>query len=119
MKKTVFIGLFVILQTFVFLGCNKESSNSSLFAQSSNDAQRIVGTWSTSGGSVFTFNANGTYTSSGEYDLGNGNYMVINSKLITRSGNSDRAGMRDYFLSADGRILVVSYSTYLVWLIKQ
>jgi len=118
MKKTVFFGLFVILQTFIFLGCDKGNSNS-LFAQSTNEAQRIVGTWSTSGGTVFTFNANGTYTSSGTYNFRNGNYMVSNSKLIIRLNDSEAAGMHDYFLSADGRILAFSYGTFLVWLIKQ
>jgi len=140
MKKTVLFGLFVILQTFVFMGCEKENSNSALYAQSANDAQRIVGNWKTEGEEViFTFNANGTFSFSGlkvyEDSITEGNYMIINSKLILRSSGQRRAlEPRDYYLSSDGKILIFVYSyifyttpdknywsnvTDFLWLIKQ
>jgi len=120
MKKTVLLGLFVILQTFVFMSCEQSNSNSTLYAQSSNDAQRIVGTWSTEDGTTtITFNANGTVTTTGNRVVANGDYMVANSKLITHSRGSDYAEIRDYFISANGRILVISRSSDNLWLIKQ
>ena len=120
MKKTVILGLFVILQTFAFLGCDKGNSNSALYAQSTNDAQRFVGTWLTSDGKTkITFNANGTYTSSGDVEIGNGDYMFSNSKLITHSGTNDSADVRDYYFSINGRILVISRGSGYIWLLKQ
>ena len=137
MKKTVFIGLFVILQTFVFLGCEKENSNTSLFAQSTNDTQRIIGTWSIEGGGItFTFSANGSCTASGAHLFNNfeGNYMLNNSRLILRNSGERNASIRDYYISADGRILVFQFNVRTVssngsltgtseniniWLIKQ
>jgi hypothetical protein len=119
MKKTVILGLFVILQTFVFLGCGKGNSNSTLYAQSSNDAQRIVGTWkgvdsdADDVGTV-TFNANGTVTG-----YISGRYFVSNSILFIRTNRSVYS--LSYYLSSDGRLLVlsgnISYSPH--WLEKQ
>ena len=68
----------VIFFVFVF------SSVSLCYAQSNNDAQRIVGTWSIDDFSL-TFNANGTYTSS---QWGSGSYFLSNSKLILNN-NAD------------------------------
>ena len=135
MKKTVLFGLLVILQAFIFLGCDKENSNSTLHAQSANDAQRIVGTWKPEGREViFTFNANGTYTVSGsdllETQRENGNYFVNNQNLIRKnSGATFSQSIIGYYLSADGRNLVFSFSFYnpndyiqysgSIWLIKQ
>ena len=121
MKKTVFLGLFVILQTFTFLSCDRGNSNSVLFAQSNNDSQRIVGTWSTEDRSVIiTFNNNGTFSVSGDVGSANGNYMVSNSKLIIRNtGDRNIDVLTDYYLSLDGKIFVFYYSDYYRWLIKQ
>ena len=142
MKKTVLFGLLAIM--LAFSGCDKGSSNSTLFAQSNNDAQRIVGTWKTEGEEViFTFNANGTFTFSGanvfhlsanNTDRREGNYMVANSKLILRTTGARASNSpRDFYLSTDGKILVFEYSYYKddedrysrshrqgnLWLIKQ
>jgi len=94
------------------------------FAQSGNDAQRIVGTWSGSISSTnysitFTFNSNGTYSVSG-YNTATGNFIINNSKLLLeRNGNVDR--VFDYYFSTDGRQLVIigGDSSYTSWLKKQ
>ena len=124
--------MFVILQTFVFLSCDEENSNSSLFAQSANDAQRIIGTWKPEGvGPMFTFNANGTFSVSGEHgsNARQGNYLISNLKLLLRtSGSAEVGSIGDYYLSADGKFLVFSYifhwpngsrDTRTWWFIKQ
>ena len=95
MKKLVIFSLFI----FVLSGL--------CYAQSANDAQRIIGTWAIDDFSL-TFNANGTYASN---QWGNGNYFVSNSKLILN--NTDDVQMAisalilKYYLSADGKALVL------------
>ena len=80
------------------------------YAQSTNDAQRIVGTWTFLGESFLTFYANGTYISTGE-SLGSGNFIVSNSKIIfneTRSPEKfPNAVIIPYYLSAYGTVLVL------------
>jgi len=127
--KRVFCLIFVLA---FFGSCSVENAS----AQSANDAQRIVGTWKTEGGVfTFTFNANGTYTSAGTGDYNNdrnnkeGNYMVANSKLIIRAtGASGVSTLTDYYISADGKVLVFRFWFYnnrtdnfdnYLWLIKQ
>ena len=124
MKK----ALVLFFVGFVFFGvCSAEKVS----AQSTNDVQRIVGTW-TGGTLTFTFNANGTFRVSNSDDSDDnreGNYMVSNFKLIFRSTGSLTSNTpTDYYLSADGKTLVFSYSlyygrsntsTYFIWLNKQ
>ena len=125
MKKV--LVLFIV--GFVLFGsCSAQNVN----AQSSNDAQRIVGTWKPEGLSLtFTFNANGTYTLSGVYEETRhaGNYFVSNSTIFLReTGSAALSSSLNYNLSSDGRVLVFRYSwidtegrfrdqTY--WFIKQ
>jgi len=84
-------------------------------AQSTNDAQRIVGTWKPEGVElIFTFNVNGTFTISGanlnEELRMDGNYFVNNQKLILRGrGEALASEIIDYYISSDGRILVFQY----------
>jgi hypothetical protein len=134
--KKILIGLTVGL--ILFGSCSAQNA----LAQSTNDAQRIVGTWKTEGVDVlgvvdvvFTFNANGTFTLSGAnvVPIAEGNYLVVNSKLLLRSGEHDTAFfIDDYYLSADGMTLVFQYtftrydsinqayrSGGYLWLIKQ
>ena len=127
MKKV--LGLIFVL--VFFSSCSVEN----ISAQSANDTQRIVGSWSTEGGgAIFTFNADGTFTFSGprvtESERREGNYMIDNSRLILRnSWNILASSPRDYYISADGRILVFEYTYYdtetrltyrgFLWLIKQ
>ena len=123
MNNTALFGLLVILQVFGFIGCSKENNSSALFAQSTNDAQRIVGTWKPEGESLtFTFTANGEFTISGLFrdtqfdgiirsnDI-QGNYYLVNSKLFLHERGSGTVSIIDdcTFL-ADGRVLVFEYS---------
>ena len=110
MKKLVIVFLFA----FAFIGL--------CYAQSADDAQRILGTWSIDDFSL-TFNANGAYASS---QWGNGNYFISNSKLILN--NTDDLQMAisaiilTYYLSADGKVLVLEDSSSNgsgIWLIKK
>jgi hypothetical protein len=81
--------------------------NGLCFAQSANDAQRIVGTWTVDNFSL-TLNANGTYSSS---EWGNGFYFVSNSKLIlNKTDDPQLTSLLSYYLSADGKFLVLADS---------
>lgn len=83
------------------------------FAQSNNDAQLIVGTWtSPKGNSTFVFNANGTCSWNGS----NRRYFVSNGKILL-----DNFEAWDYYLSSDGKALfIMGRSEYdRVWLDKK
>ena len=85
MKK---FGICLVL-VFIVIG-------SSCFAQSNNDAQRIVGTWVDQGGyDEYVLNSNGTC--SGRH---NGRYFISGGKLIFSTN-----AIYDYYLSSDGRTL--------------
>ena len=89
------------------------------FAQSANDAQRIVGTW-TVDDFTLTLNANGTYSSN---QWGNGIYFVSNSKLIlNKTDEPQLVSILSYYLSADGKVLVLADnndSESGIWLVKK
>jgi hypothetical protein len=108
------LGICLVLLFFV-LGV-------SCFAQTSNDAQRIVGTWNGPAGSggmniIFIFNSNGTYSVSGS-DRGSGNYIFSGSKLLLENYNGTTVGIFDYYFSTDGKQLVIGgRGNY--WLRKQ
>ena len=124
MKKVL---VFLVIG-FVFFGaCFAQNTN----AQSSNDEQRIVGTWRTTVTKsdatltlTYTFNSNGTFVSS-EIGTGrwsendkynkNGSYFVSGSKLITTLDSFLVDGMSDFYLSSNGRIL--AYNGF--WFEKQ
>ena len=93
--------------------------NGLCFAQSTNDAQRIVGTWTVDDFSL-TLNANGTYSSN---QWGNGSYFVSNSKLLlNKSDEPQLISILSYYLSADGKILVLADSNDSesgIWLVKK
>jgi len=69
MKKRVVF--FVVLTMMLIGSCVAQSA--------SNDAQRIVGTWTTDNGTVFVFNANGTGTISGNGQTVNFVYGISTS----------------------------------------
>jgi hypothetical protein len=69
-------------------------------AQSTDDTQRIVGTWVSDVVGSYTFNVNGTVSST---VYGNGKYFISNSKLLL---HFSRTFAMEYYLSPDGRILV-------------
>jgi len=89
----------------------------SCFAQNTNNAQRIIGTWvDPSGNTTWVFNANGTLTqtwSSGESS--NYKFGVTETMLYF-----DRA--YSYSISSDGKTLIlVEYSSYFsgYWLTRR
>jgi len=93
--------------------------NGLCLAQSSNDAQRVVGTWTVDDFSL-TLNANGTYSSN---QWGNGSYFVSNSKLIlNKTDEPQLTSILSYYLSSDDKILVLadnSDSETGIWLVKK
>lgn len=93
--------------------------NGLCFAQSANDAQRIVGTWTVDDFSL-TLNANGTYSSN---QWGNGSYFVSNSKLIlNKTDEPQLTSLLSYYLSADGKVLVLADNADSgsgIWLVKK
>jgi len=89
------------------------------FAQSANDAQRIVGTWTVEDFTL-TLNANGTYSSN---QWGNGSYFINNSKLIlNKTDEPQLTSLLSYYLSADGKVLVLADNADSgsgIWLVKK
>ena len=109
MKK----ALAFLVVGFVFFGsCSVQNAN----AQSSNDAQRIVGSWKASDNDgeswIYTFNADGTYTYSqgysGKMSNSNGKYFVSGSILFYHrsDGESDVSSSGNFYISPNGRVLV-------------
>jgi len=82
------------------------------FAQSNNDAQRIVGTWVQTGSSAtwtYTFNSNGTFTYTDSYNNKynfNGRYFISSGKIIIKI-EQDSITM-EYYISPDGKVLYIS-----------
>ena len=117
--KRIF-GLIVVV--FFYL-CSIQNIN----AQTRNDAQRIVGTWSgieaTGMGSPttlsYTFNQNGTFTITVGSQTISGTYFLSSSRLFWRAGNTAQ-GM-NYYFSSDGTKLFLQASAAAVgtWLEKQ
>ena len=105
MKKV----LAILIIGFLFLECSAQNAD----AQSSNDSQRIVGTWLYGGGSSFIFNDNGTYSFTyPSYTTfnHNGNYFVSGSKIVLKRNDSNSANVYDFYISPNGRILVINWS---------
>jgi hypothetical protein len=97
-----------------------------LFAQSSDDAQRIIGIWKADGRDIFfTINSNGTYMVSGTglQRQDTGKYTLSDSKLIFLGNSGGEANISDYYLSTDGHILVFTYrfasGPLTFWYVKQ
>ena len=108
MKSKLVLG-FVFLLIFGF-------SSFSCFAQSSNNDQRIVGTWVyTSGGfnRTLVFNANGSGTHNDtEGKEGNFTYGVsVTGSLIAR-GNYPWSGLQSLYFSPDGGTLFFDGNIY-------
>ena len=115
MKK---LGICLIILILVGTSC---------FAQSNNDAQRIVGTWK-QGSNTVTFNTNGTYAYTGGGGSDNGNFAISGSDLIIKDKDGD-VSIYNYYFSPNGRLLVLNFvraissgSPYMgnrLWLDKQ
>jgi hypothetical protein len=104
MKK---FGIFLIF--FILVG-------GFCFAQSNNDSQRIVGTWVSSGGQTYIFNSDGTFTGNSS-----GNYFLSGTKLVWIERDGFYASSINYFLSPNGRILVLDLDedNLMYWFVKQ
>ena len=107
-KVIVFVGILF----FIFVG--------NVFSQSTNNQQRIIGTWIDNEGNRYFFNANGTCNFMGE----NTRYFIYDSKIIIRIGSGENSAyIMEYIISSDGKILVLSINhqgeTFSIWLDKQ
>ena len=123
MKKLL---VFWIIGIIFFGACSAQNAD----AQSSNDAQRIVGTWRTVSGSG-NWTITGTFTNDtfnfvaidsldGERRERNGKYFISsNGNLILNINNT--VTINNYYLSTNGRILVMTDPVLerRVWLDKQ
>jgi hypothetical protein len=88
----------------------------SCFAQSNNDAQRIIGTWRNTQNELivtYTFNANGTFVFQfRDYSPSNGNYFISDSKLIIAYNSGGTAEVYEFYIFPNGRILVFGDRRY-------
>jgi hypothetical protein len=86
-----------------------------LFAQSTNNEQRIIGTWTViisqngpSVNSVFTFNSNGTVNIIDSGERTSCKYMVAGSKIVIE----DFGPAMTIEFSSDGRAIIISYDAW-------
>jgi len=96
MKKKCFVGLFVLL-FLAFVSVNT-------FAQSSNNEQRLVGTWTAVNNNLsWVFNSDFTGT------VGNTTirYGVAGNKIVIFFGNR-AAAISDFSISSDGRTVILT-----------
>jgi len=96
MKNKFFVSLgFLFIFCFVSVG---------LFAQSSSNEQRLVGTWVSDEDNSFTvtFKSNGTFSNS---DGDDGEWYIIGNRITMVF--EDVEGTLDFSLSPDGRRLTV------------
>jgi len=90
------ILIFVVLATFIFLSCATQNKNQDPI----NNTHWIVGTWTQEGGTVWTFNENGTGTAGKEkfiYGISAGSEIYI----------SNGWGARKIFISPDGKKMII------------
>jgi hypothetical protein len=84
------------------------------FAQSSNNEQRIVGRW-TSDDDSWVFNSNGTLIVEGETYK----WFVNSAKMLILDNDDDIALFCEFFLSSDGRTLLLVDEDKEVYLLKK
>jgi len=93
-----------------------------LAAQSSNDAQRIVGTWVNEiGGARVVFNANGTM-SGRILSLDPTKFVVVGEKIVLMgniSGYGEYTSVFDFRISNDGKTLLLFTYNYDGVLLKR
>ena len=92
MKKFFFALIFLLFVSFVLL------------AQSPNNEQRLVGSWTSMlDNSTIVFNSNGTFSG---FDFGE-RYAVAGDKIAFFEAGSDRAIIFEFRISNDGRTLIL------------
>ena len=90
--------LVVLIIGLGFLGCSTQNVD----AQSSNDAQRIIGTWENNIGSTWVFSTNGTISiSRNEYKF----VVTNNNKLVIMDGGT--AIIYNISITSDGRFILL------------
>jgi hypothetical protein len=109
MKKV----LVILIVGVVLFGCfSAQNAN----AQSSNIAQKIIGTWTEQDGTTWVFNANGTLTLSRGGRTQDNKYAVTDTKLAVSEY------VYEISLSADGKTLIlvrVNDKDHHAWLTKK
>jgi len=111
MKKVVVFFIFAML---VFGACSAKRAD----AQSTNNAQRIIGTWTTQDGETWVFNANGTGTVTDKYNNSREyKFTVIDTKLAMTVQSYTKIG--DILISSDGKTLFIFYGSDGSWLTKK
>ena len=96
-KKWVLCFYFIMVIIFVTSG---------LYAQSTNNGQRLVGTWIyDEDGSIWTFNSDGTlYAKSGSETMSGYWGVSVNNRIILITDGSST--LCEFFLSPDDRTLI-------------
>jgi len=102
--------VFVLVFGIVFLGCNG-NGGSGVYAQSSNNEQRLIGKWTNSidGSITVVFNADGSM--SGLFDYSK--YFIAGDKLLLFSNGKQNGiwlkstDIYDLRISTDGRTLII------------
>ena len=108
MKKN-YVKLFLVVLLFCFISIGS-------YAQSSNNEQLLVGTWTQmhTNGIVFVFNSNGTMTISGGMTFDGfvpTHWAAAGDRLLVFiPGNnwSNNRAIRYFHISSDGRTLIIS-----------
>ena len=101
-KKLIFSVMLVCLLVL--------NSNDLLFAQSSNNEQRLVGTWTALHNSNMTivFNSNGTMSTGLNFDgFQPTHWAAAGDRLFVYIPNSSNRAIRSIHISSDGRTLIV------------
>ncbi|MCL2600043.1 MAG: hypothetical protein FWD88_02535 [Treponema sp.] len=98
-RRVVAVVMFVSL-FLVFGGCSAQ-------AQSANNEQRIVGTWTNlHSGETVVFNANGTFTGWSELEHYQ-NWAAAGDRIAFFRASSSEAWTVNFRISSDGRTLIM------------
>jgi len=101
------VVVFVVVFGIALFGCNGNGSGG-VYAQSSNNEQRLIGTWVNinNNNSTIVFNSNGTIT----WDTTDYKYGAAANKLVLYSSNNSNNYSNEYydfFISTDGKMLII------------
>ena len=98
------ILIFVLVFGIILVG---HDGSAGIYAQSSNNEQRLVGTWTNiNNNSTIVFNSNGTMTyGSDNYKYGAAAYKLALYESSNKRGYTDE--VFEFFISTDGRTLIL------------